>query len=250
MTGDGVNDAPALRQAEVGIAVATATDVAKAAAGLVLTRSGLVNIVTAVEVSRRIHQRMLTYTLNKIVKTFELSLLLTLGLIVGGIFVTTPLLIVLLLFANDFVTMAVATDQARAAPTPDRWEVHALVLAALGVSGVLLGFSSGVVWAGWRVWHLPLPTLQTVVFLWLVVGMQATVYLVRERGPWWRSRPGRWLVASTVGDLAAVSLLATRGWLMAPVGPGIIGALLVVAAAYMIVADLVKVPVFRACGLR
>jgi len=250
MTGDGVNDAPALRQAEVGIAVATATDVAKAAAGLVLTRSGLVNIVTAVEVSRRIHQRMLTYTLNKIVKTFELSLLLTLGLIVGGIFVTTPLLIVLLLFANDFVTMSVATDLARAAPAPDRWDVRALVLAALGVAGVLLAFSSGVVWAGWRVWHLPLSTLQTVVFLWLVVGMQATVYPVRERGRWWGSRPGRWLVVSTVGDLAAVSLLATRGWLMAPVGPGVIGALLVVGAVYMVVADLVKVPVFRACGLR
>jgi len=250
MTGDGVNDAPALRQAEVGIAVATATDVAKAAAGLVLTSSGLVNIEAAVEVSRRIHQRMLTYTLNKIVKTFELSLLLTLGLIIGGIFVTTPLLIVLLLFANDFVTMAVATDRARSAATPDRWDVRALVLAALAVAGVLLGFSSGVVWAGWRVWHLPLPTLQTVVFLWLVIGTQATVYLVRERGPWWRSRPGRWLVASSVGDLAAVSLLATRGWLMAPVGPGIIGVLLIAAAAYMVGADLVKVPVFRACGLR
>jgi H+-transporting ATPase len=250
MTGDGINDAPALRQAEVGIAVATATDVAKAAAGLVLTRAGLVNIVAAVEASRRIHQRMLTYTLNKIVKTFELSLLLTLGLIVGGIFITKPLLIVLLLFANDFATMAVATDRARAAPTPDRWDLRALVLAALVVAGVLLAFSSGVVWAGWRVWHLPLSMLQTLVFLWLVIGMQATVYLVRERGAWWRSRPGRWLVASTVGDLAAVSVLATRGWLMAPVGPGIIGALLVVAAGYMTVADLVKVPVFRACGLR
>ncbi|HEV2357392.1 MAG TPA: plasma-membrane proton-efflux P-type ATPase [bacterium] len=249
MTGDGVNDAPALKQAEVGIAVAQATEVAKAAASLVLMSPGLVNIVAAVETSRRIHQRMLTYTLNKIVKTIEISVLLSVGLIWAGIFVTTPLLIVLLLFANDFVTMSIATDRVSFSAMPDRWDVRSLVGAALGIALILLCFSFAVVGVGRYALRLPVPALQTVVFVWLVASGQATVYLVRERRRFWGTRPGLWLVASTAGDLLAVGLLATRGWLMAPVAPTTVLSLLGLAAAYLAAADTVKMRVFRRFGV-
>jgi H+-transporting ATPase len=131
MTGDGVNDAPALKQAEVGIAVANATDVAKAAASLVLTRPGLSDVLAAVETGRCIYQRMLTYTLNKIVKTFQIALFLSLGLLLTGVFVTTPRLILLLLFANDFVTMSLAADRVTLSRKPDRWQMRPLVVTAL-----------------------------------------------------------------------------------------------------------------------
>ena len=250
MTGDGVNDAPALKQAEVGIAVAQATDVAKASASLVLTAPGLVDIVSAVETSRRIHQRMLTYTLNKIVKTLEISLLLSLGLIFAGVFVTTPLLIVLLLFANDFVTMSIAADRVSFSTMPDRWDVQSLIGAALSLAAVLLCFSFGIVWVGRTALRIPVSMLQTIVFVWLVVSGQATVYLVRERRHFWRTWPGRWLLASTAGDLLAVSLLATRGWLMAPIPPLVVVTLLGLAMAYLIGADLLKVFAFRRFGVR
>ncbi len=131
MTGDGVNDAPALKQAEVGIAVANATDVAKASASLVLTNPGLTDTLAAVETSRRIYQRMLTYTLNKIIKTVEVGLFLSIGVILTRTFIITPLLIVMLLFTNDFVTMSIATDHVSASPMPDRWHIRTLMLAGM-----------------------------------------------------------------------------------------------------------------------
>lgn len=141
MTGDGVNDAPAFRQAEVGIAVESAVDVAKVAASMVLTDLGLVDTVAAVGVSRRIYQRMMTWTLNKLIKTAQVALFLTLAFMVTGSFVTTPLLIVLLLLANDFVTMSLAVDHARPGPRPARWQVRPLVAAAVALATVVLAES-------------------------------------------------------------------------------------------------------------
>ncbi len=242
MTGDGVNDAPALKRAEVGIAVSTATDVAKDAASLVLTGEGLSDVVAAVETGRRVYQRMLTYTLNKIAKTFQVSLFLGLGLLTTGVFVTTPRLVLLLLFANDFVTMSLATDRVGFSARPDRWKVPALSFAALGVAVPWLAVSFATYLVGRHVLDLGLAPTQTLVFVMLVATGQATVYLVRERRHLWASRPSGWLLAATGADLAVVAVLATRGILMAAVPLVDVVVLLAGLLALTVALDFVKGP--------
>ncbi|HEV2521416.1 MAG TPA: plasma-membrane proton-efflux P-type ATPase [Candidatus Acidoferrales bacterium] len=250
MTGDGVNDAPALKQAEVGVAVSTATDVAKAAASLVLTESGLSGVLAAVETGRRIYQRMLTYTLNKIMKTFEIGIFLSVGLMLSGAFVVTPLLVVLLLFTNDFVTMSIATDYVAASPAPDRWDIRKLMLTASALAGLVLVLSFTVFFVGRDFLHLPLAELQTLVFLLLVFTGQGNVYLVRERGHFWHSRPSRWLILSSVADIVVVSLLAAGGILMRPVPLALIVSLLLVVAVFLALIDSVKICIFRYFQIR
>ncbi len=242
MTGDGVNDAPALKRAEVGIAVSSATDVAKDAASLVLTGEGLSNVVAAVETGRRVYQRMLTYTLNKIAKTFQVSLFLGLGLLATGAFVTTPRLVLLLLFANDFVTMSLATDRVGFSPRPDRWRVPSLSLAALGVAVPWLAVSFGTYLVGRHALHLGLAPTQTLVFVMLVTTGQATVYLVRTPGHLWASRPSNWMLTATVVDLVVVTVLATRGLLMAAVPLVDVVVLLASLLALTVALDYLKGP--------
>jgi H+-transporting ATPase len=250
MTGDGVNDAPALKQAEVGIAVANATDVAKAAASLVLTQPGLSDVKAAIETGRRIHQRMLTYTLNKIIKTFQIALLLSLGLLLTGVFVTTPRLILLLLFANDFVTMSLADDRVTFSRKPDRWRIWPLAVSAMVIAVAWLLLSFAVFFAGRDMLHLDLPHLQTLVFLTLVFTGQATVYLVRERRHFWNSVPGFWLMITSTAAIAVVCLFAGFGILMAPISPLLIVGVLALVVTCATLLDFLKIPVFQYCELR
>lgn len=249
MTGDGVNDAPALKQAEVGIAVANATDVAKAAASLVLTQPGLGDIVAAVETSRRIHQRMITYTLNKIIKTLEIALFLSVGLMLTGVFVVTPLLIVLLLFTNDFVTMSIATDHVSFSRKPDRWHIRTLMIAGGAMAACILTLSFSLFFAA-RAWlGFSLPQLQTLMFLMLVFSGQGMVYLVRERRHFWQSMPSRWLLFASLLDIVAVTALAAEGILMAAVPLQFVVGLLLLILVYLILMDFAKIRIFRRLGL-
>ncbi|MGA7193534.1 MAG: plasma-membrane proton-efflux P-type ATPase [Anaerolineales bacterium] len=250
MTGDGVNDAPALKQAEVGIAVSNATDVARAAASAILTNPGLSDVLSAVKIGRQIYQRMLTYTFNKIIKTFQIALFLSLGLFLTGYFVTTPRLVVLLLFANDFVTMSLASDNVSYSHKPDSWRIKPLVAGALVMAVAWLIFSFGILFLGHNIYHLDLVQLQTLVFVMLVFSGLANVYLVRERGPFWKSRPGRTLLLATIADVFVVSLLATQGILMGPISITIIAALAGLTLAYALVLDLFKVVLFQQMGFR
>ena len=249
MCGDGANDAPALRQAEIGIAVASATDVAKAAAGLVLTEPGLGGIKAAVEEGRATFQRLRSYTLTTLIRKIEVVAFLAIGLALTGQAVMTPLLMVLFLLANDFLTMSLTTDRVRPSPRPDRWQMGGITRASVLLGLVQLGFAAAVLALGWFGLGLSIGALRTLAFVTLVAGSQATLYVVRERGRLWDSAPGRWIVASTLADLAIALAVAFTGTVSAPLPVWVVALVLATTAAFAVVLDLLKRPVFAWTGI-
>lgn len=246
MCGDGVNDAPALRQAEIGVAVSSATDVAKAAAALVLTEPGLQGVVLAVREGRIAFQRLLTYTFNMLVKKLEIVLFLAIGLAVTGHAIITPALMVLLLVTNDFLSMSLTTDRASPATGPSVWRMSKITAAAVGLAGCKLGFSTAILMIGAFELRLPTAELQTLAFVTLVFGNQAVLYSLRERRRLWASRPGRWVLASSVIDVGIVTLLALSGELMSPLSPQSLVAVFAAAALFALALDQIKLPVMAA----
>jgi len=250
MSGDGVNDAPALRQAEAGVAVSNATDVAKAAAALVLTLPGLGGVLPAIETSRRVFQRIITYTLAMLVKKIEMMALLVIGFLVTRHTPLTPLLMVLILFLNDFLTMSISTDRMDFSRQPNRWNTRGILLAAVVLAACKLMFSLGVFLYGHYALQLETRPLQTLTFATLILSSQAGVYLLRERGHFWQSRPGRYLVGSSVLGLGVTALLALGGILMPAISPSILLGVVGVGVAYFFCLDWVKVRLFAWLELR
>jgi H+-transporting ATPase len=245
MCGDGANDAPALRQAQIGIAVSTATDVAKSAAGMVLTEPGLAGIVAAVKEGRITFQRILTYTLNSIIKKIVTVLFLVLGLIMTGHAILTPLLMVIVMITGDFLSMSLTTDIVRPSPMPNAWRIGNLTVAGVVIGVCLLAFCTGVLAIGRFELNLVTGALQTLAFIILVFGSQATLYAIRQRGRLWGSRPSLWLAVSSVTDIAIASTLAVSGTAMSPLSASVVTGVLAAAAGFAVFLDLVKVPIFR-----
>ena len=215
MCGDGANDAPALRQAQIGIAVSTATDVAKSAAGMVLTEPGLAGIVAAVKEGRVTFQRILSYTLNSITKKIVQVLFLAIGLIMTGHAILTPLLMVLIMIAGDFLGMSLTTDNVRPSPMPNAWRIGNLTVAGIIMGLGELVFCTGVLAFGAYRMGFDIGALQTLAFIVIVFGNQATMYTNRERRHLWSSRPSVWVIVSSISDLLIASTLAIAGIAMA-----------------------------------
>ncbi len=246
MCGDGANDAPALRQAQIGIAVSSATDVAKAAAGMVMTEPGLAGIVFAVREGRVGFQRLLTYTFNMLVKKIEIVLFLVIGLGLAGHAVLTPVLMVLLVMTNDFLSMSLTTDHASPAPAPSSWHMRNVTGAATVLGLCKLAFSASALAFGKFRLGLAPGELQTMAFVTLAFGNQAMLYVLRERRHLWSSRPSNWVLASSVADISIASTLALSGTLMEPLGWPVIAALFTGATGFALVLDGIKLPVISA----
>jgi H+-transporting ATPase len=244
MCGDGANDAPALRQAQIGIAVSTATDVAKSAAGMVLIEPGLAGVVAAVKEGRVTFQRILTYTLNSIIKKIVTVLFLIVGLLMTGHAILTPLLMVIVMIAGDFLAMSLTTDNVRPSPLPNAWRIGSLTMAGVIMGICLLAFCSAVLAVGKFGMNLEIGALRTLAFAALVFGSQATIYAIRERRHFWRSRPSLWVAVSSVADIVIASTLAIAGIAMTPLPALVLAGTLGAAVAFTVVLDAVKVPVF------
>jgi H+-transporting ATPase len=245
MCGDGANDAPALRQAQMGIAVSTATDVAKSAAGIVLTKPGLGGIVSSVKEGRVTFQRILTYALNSVTKKTVQVLFLAVGLVMTGHAILTPMLMVIIMLTGDLLGMSLATDNVRPSPMPNAWRIGQLTMAGvfMGISELVFCIAVLAI-AKFRL-GFGIETLRTVAFVVIVFGNQATTYTNRERHRLVSSCPSRWLIGSSVVDLLIASALATCGIAMAPLPIFVVGGILVGAVVFAFVLDFAKVPVLK-----
>jgi H+-transporting ATPase len=244
MCGDGANDAPALRQAQIGIAVSTATDVAKSAAGVVLTKAGLGGIVAAVKEGRITFQRILTYTLNSVMKKILQVLLLAVGLVITGHAVLTPMLMILLMVTGDFLTMSLTTDRVQPSTMPNSWNIGRITAAGVIFGACFLAFSTAILVAGKFELHLGIEALQTLSAVGIVFGSQVTTYVIRGRQHFWGLRPSLMLILSSVADVLIIPMMAIYGIAMAPLPIAIIACEFAAAVAFGMVLDVVKIPVF------
>ena len=218
MTGDGVNDAPALKKADCGIAVSGATDAARAAASIVLTTSGLSVIIDAIKESRKIFQRMNSYAIYRIAETLRVLLFISLVILIYNFFPVTAMQIVMLALLNDGAILSIAYDNVRYRNQPEAWNMRVVLGMAtiLGVVGPVAAF--GMFYLGDRVFHLGHPELQTMMYLTLSVAGHLTIFQARTRGAFWSIRPARILLLAVIGTQALATCIAVFGIFMTPLG--------------------------------
>jgi H+-transporting ATPase len=245
MTGDGVNDAPALKKADCGIAVSGATDAARAAASIVLMTPGLSVIIDAIKESRKIFQRMNSYAIYRIAETLRVLLFMTLAILVFNFYPVTAVMIVMLALLNDGAIVSIAYDDVHYKDKPEAWNMRLVlgIATVLGVIGVVAAF--GLFYLGERVFHLDRAHIQTLMYLKLSVAGHLTIFLTRTRGPFWSIRPARILWVAVLGTQIVATLIAVYGLFMTPLGWG--WALFVwgYALAWFLVNDRVKLLAYR-----
>ncbi len=218
MTGDGVNDAPALKKADCGIAVSGATDAARAAASIVLTTPGLSVIIDAIKESRRIFQRMNSYAIYRIAETLRVLLFMTVAILFFNFYPLTAVMIVMLAVLNDGAILSIAYDNVRYKTKPEAWNMRMVlgISTVLGIIGVVAAF--GLFSLGERVFHLDRPHIQTLMYLKMSVAGHLTIFLTRTRGPFWSIRPATILWIAVLGTQAVATLIAVYGFLVPPLG--------------------------------
>jgi H+-transporting ATPase len=245
MTGDGVNDAPALKKADCGIAVSGATDAARAAASIVLMTSGLSVIIDAMKESRKIFQRMNSYAIYRIAETLRVLLFMTVAILVFNFYPMTAVMIVMLALLNDGAILSIAYDNVHYKDKPEAWNMRMVlgVATVLGVVGPVAAF--GLFYLGERVYHLDRAHIQTLMYLMLSVAGHLTIFLTRTRGPFWSIRPARILWMAVVGTQAVATLIAVYGLFMTPLGWGWAGFVWGYALVWFLVSDRVKLLAYR-----
>lgn len=245
MTGDGVNDSPALKQAELGTAVSDAADVAKASASIILTKPGLGEIIDAVKISRQTYQRILTWVINKITKVVEIVILLTIGFFWLHDMVISLIGMSLLVFANDFATMSIATDNVKSTDSPNKWNVKNITAASV-ILGLLFALEDLlIIFIGIKFFKLGLNELRTIVLLSLVFNSQFRMLIVRERRHFWSSIPGKNLLLVNITTIIAFVLIGIFGVFIPGIPINQVFILLGITAIYMLCLDFVKYYVFR-----
>jgi H+-transporting ATPase len=245
MTGDGVNDAPALKKADCGIAVSGATDAARAAASIVLLAPGLSVIIDAIKESRKIFQRMNSYAIYRIAETLRVLFFMTLAILVFNFYPLTAVMIVMLALLNDGAILSIAYDNVHYKDKPEAWNMRLVlgVSTVLGVIGVVSAF--GLFYLGERVFHLDRLHIQTLMYLKLSVAGHLTIFLTRTRGPFWSIRPARILWVAVLGTQTVATLIAVYGLFMTPLGWGWAAFVWGYALAWALVNDRVKLLAYR-----